>query len=104
MQRIKRNDTVAVIAGKERGRQGEVRQVLPHGNRVIVQGVNIVKRHQRPRSLQQRGGIIEREASIPVSNVMVVCKVCNRPVRVGYRRRDDGAKVRFCKKCDQDID
>lgn len=104
MQGVKRNDTVLVIAGKERGRQGVVRQVLPRENKVVVQGLNLIKRHQRSRSLQQTGGIIEREAPIHISNVMLICKSCNRPVRVGFRRRDDNTKVRYCKQCAQDID
>jgi large subunit ribosomal protein L24 len=101
---IKRNDTVVVISGKERGRQGEVRRVFPLENKVVVQGLNMIKRHQRPRSLQQPGGIIEREAPLQISNVMLICKSCNRPTRVGFQKRQDGTKIRVCKRCGQDID
>ncbi len=104
MRGIKRNDTVMVISGKERGRQGTVRRVLPLENRLVVQGLNMIKRHQRPRSMQQPGGIIEREAPFQISNVMLICKNCNRPTRVGYHKRQDGTKVRICKRCGQDID
>lgn len=104
MRRIKRNDTVLVIAGRERGRQGTVRQILTDRGRVIIQGINIIKRHQKPRSIQQPGSIVEREAPIHISNVMLLCKSCNRPVRVGFRTRPDGVKVRVCKRCGQDID
>jgi large subunit ribosomal protein L24 len=101
---IKRNDTVVVISGKERGRQGEVRRVFPLENKVVVPGLNMIKRHQRPRSLQQPGGIIEREAPLQISNVMLICKNCSRPTRVGFQKRQDGTKIRVCKRCGQDID
>jgi large subunit ribosomal protein L24 len=103
MAKIRREDTVLVIKGKERGKTGVVRQVVPHQRRVIVGGVNIVKRHMRPRA-DRPGGIIEREAPIHVSNVMVICKSCSKPTRVGFRLRDSGGKVRFCHHCDQPLD
>lgn len=108
MQRIKKGDTVLVIAGKDKGEQGEVLRVLPKTNRVIVNGVNQVKRHQKARP--GPGGqtipaqIIEKDAPLDLSNVMIVCTKCNKPTRVGYRVRDDGFKTRTCKKCDADID
>ena len=104
MKKVKRNDNVMVMTGKDRGRTGTVRQVLPEEDRIVVTGLNMVKRHMRPRSLQQPGGIIEKEASIPVSNVRIVCPSCHAAVRVGFRIRDDGAKGRFCKKCNADVD
>lgn len=104
MQRIKRNDTVRVLSGKDRGRQGVVRRVMPDADRLVVQGINMIKRHQKARSLQEAGGIIEREASIHTSNVMLICKSCNKAVRVTFRERDDGQKVRRCKKCGEDVD
>jgi large subunit ribosomal protein L24 len=103
MAKIRREDTVLVIKGKERGKTGVVRQVVPRQRRVIVTGVNVVKRHMRPRA-DRPGGIIEREAPIHVSNVMVICKSCNKPTRVGFRFRDGGGKVRFCHHCDQPLD
>jgi large subunit ribosomal protein L24 len=103
MAKIRREDTVLVIKGKERGKTGVVRQVIPRQSRVIVTGVNIVKRHTRPRD-QRPGGIIEKEAPVHVSNVMIICKSCNKPTRVGFRLREDGGKVRFCHHCDQPLD
>ncbi|MDP2949794.1 MAG: 50S ribosomal protein L24 [Chloroflexota bacterium] len=103
MAKIRREDTVLVIKGKERGKAGVVRQVLPRQSRVIITGVNMVKRHMRPRA-QRPGGIIEREGAIHVSNVMLICKSCNKPTRVGFRLHDDGKKVRLCRRCDQPVD
>ncbi len=103
MPKIRREDTVLVIKGKERGKTGVIRQVIPHKRRVIVTGVNMVKRHMRPRA-ERPGGIIEREGSIHVSNVMIICKSCNKPTRVGFRFRENGSKVRFCRHCDQPLD
>jgi len=103
MAKIRREDTVLVIKGKERGKTGVVRQVIPRKRRVIVTGVNMVKRHMRPRA-ERPGGIIEREGAIHVSNVMIICKSCNKPTRVGFRLREGGSKVRFCRHCDQPLD
>jgi large subunit ribosomal protein L24 len=103
MGKIRRDDTVLVIKGKERGKTGVVRQVMPHKNRLVVTGVNMVKRHMQPRA-QRPGGIIEREAPIHVSNVKLVCKSCNEPTRVGLRFHDDGSKFRYCRRCEQPLD
>ncbi len=104
MQRLKRDDLVQVITGKERGKQGQVREVLAAGQRVTVQGLNLVKRHQRQRSERHPAGIIEKEAPIHASNVRLVCRACEKMTRVRFRIRSDGAKVRVCRSCDQDID
>lgn len=104
MNKIKRDDMVMVISGKERGKQGQVRQVLLDERRVVVQGVNLVKRHRRERTRGTPAGIIEKEAPLPVSKVMLICQACAKPVRVSFRVRTDGAKVRVCRKCGQDID
>jgi large subunit ribosomal protein L24 len=107
MQKIKKGDTVEVIAGKDIGRQGEVLSVLVKEERVVVQAVNVVKKHQKPRQTgrsQQAQGIVEFEAPLNVSNVMLICKQCNQKTRVGFRVTDEGKKVRHCKKCGQDID
>jgi large subunit ribosomal protein L24 len=103
MAKVRREDTVLVITGRERGKTGVVRQVLPRGGRVVVAGVNVVKRHMKPRA-DRPGGIIEREAPLHVSNVMVVCKSCSKPTRVAFRFREDGQKVRYCRRCDQPLD
>jgi large subunit ribosomal protein L24 len=101
--RIKKGDRVAVIAGKDRGKQGEVLKVLREDERLIVNGVNMVKRHMRP-SARHPGGIVEKEASIHISNVAHVDPSSNRPSRVGYRTLDDGRKVRFAKRSGDIID
>ncbi len=107
MQRIKKGDTVEVIAGKDRGTRGEVLRVIPKKDRVVVERVNIVKKHQRPVQAgrqQVQPGIIEFEAPIHLSNVMLVCPQCEARTRVGYRVNEDGRKVRVCRKCGQDIE
>ncbi|MGC8753883.1 MAG: 50S ribosomal protein L24 [Thermosulfidibacteraceae bacterium] len=101
--KIKRDDFVLVIAGKDRGRRGKVIRVIPKESRVVVEGVNIVKKHQRPAPTKP-GGIVEMPAPIHVSNVMLVCPRCNRPTRVGFGFLEDGKKVRVCKKCGENID
>ncbi|GMU41830.1 MAG: 50S ribosomal protein L24 [Chloroflexota bacterium] len=102
--KIKRNDNVEVTTGKDRGRRGQVRQVLPEEGRAVVTGINMVKKHQRSTGPQQPGGIIEREAPISLANLAVVCASCGSAARVGFRMLDDGRKVRFCKKCNEAID
>lgn len=107
MQRIKRGDTVEVIAGKDKGIRGDVLRVLPKANRVVVERVNIARKHQRPVQAgrqQVQPGIIEFEAPIHASNVMLVCPQCDKPTRVGFRYTEDGKKVRVCRKCGSDID
>ena len=104
MERIKRDDLVLVICGKEKGKQGQVREVDPNAHRVIVQGLNMVKRHQRQRTEREPAGIIAKEGAIHISNVKLICKACLSPTTVTFRTRADGVKVRTCKKCHQDID
>ena len=107
MQNIRRNDTVMVLTGKDRGKTGVVRQMILKKGRLIVDGVNLAKKHQRPRmdkGVAVPGGIIVREAPLHVSNVMVVCKECGKATRTGLRLRQDGLKVRVCKRCGADVD
>jgi large subunit ribosomal protein L24 len=104
MNKIKKNDQVMVTKGKDRGRSAQVREVLPKQHRAIVTGVNMVKRHQRQQTAQQPGGIIEKEAPIDLSNLKLICKNCGNATRVGIRERQDGVRVRVCKKCNEDID
>jgi len=97
---VKKGDRVKVIAGGDRGRIGRVLRVFPKEQRAIVEGVRIVKKHQRPdRARGLPGGIVPIEAPIHVSNLMVVCPECDRPTRVGHRFLEDGTKVRVCKRC-----
>lgn len=96
---VRKDDNVMVVAGKERGKTGKVIKVLPKKSRVFIERVNLVKRHTRARSPQQPGGIVEKEASIHVSNVMIMCDPCNAPVRTGSKVLADGQKVRVCRRC-----
>ena len=100
---IKKNDTVQVIAGKEKGKTGKVIGVTKERNRVLIEKVNLIKKHQRP-DASGKGGILEKEAPLHVSNVMLVCSKCNTGVRVGYKILEDGKKVRICKKCQELLD
>ncbi|MGB2695100.1 MAG: 50S ribosomal protein L24 [Dehalococcoidia bacterium] len=104
MRKIKREDQVLVTTGKDRGKQGQVREVYPRKESVIVSGLNMVKRHQKQQSERNPAGIIEKEAPIHVSNVKLICRSCQKPARTRFRVRPDGAKVRVCKACGQDID
>ncbi len=104
MQKIRREDNVYIAKGKERGRTGAVRKVIPRDSRLIVTGINMVKRHLKPRGQTQPGGIVEREAPISWANVALVCTSCGQPTRVGFRVRADDRKVRFCKRCDENLD
>ncbi len=101
---IRKNDTVVVIAGREKGKRGKVLFVLPARQRVIVEHVNMIKRHQRPTQKLRQGGIIEREAPLHVSNVMVVCGKCDRPTRVGVQVLADGRRARVCRHCREIVD
>lgn len=101
---IKKEDTVIVTTGKDKGKKGKVRFVYPRGERIIIEGANFIKKHARATGQARQAGIIEREASIHVSNVMLFCSKCNQPTRVGFRFLEDGKKVRFCKSCQEVID
>lgn len=101
---IKRNDRVVVIAGKEKGKRGKVLVVLPEKERVIVERVNFVKRHQRPTQKVKQGGIIEREGSLHISNVMLVCGKCDKPARTSVQVLADGRRARVCRKCNEIVD
>jgi len=102
--RIRKDDTVLVIAGKEKGKTGKVRFAYPKEERVMVEGINFIKRHIRARGRVRQAGIIQLEAPIPVSNVMLLCSRCNRPTRVSFRLLEDGRKVRVCNRCSEVID
>ncbi|HZD40885.1 MAG TPA: 50S ribosomal protein L24 [Terriglobales bacterium] len=101
---VRKNDSVMVISGRERGKTGKVLRVLSKKDAIFVERVNMVKRHSRPRGPQQPGGIVEKEAPIRVSNIMLMCDKCNAPVRVGRRVLGDGKKVRICKRCGEALD
>jgi large subunit ribosomal protein L24 len=101
---IKKNDTVMVIAGKEKGKTGKVLRIYPKKDRAVVEKVNFIKRHMRPGAHSRQGGIVEKENPINISNLMVVCGKCTDPTRVGRRVLEDGSRVRYCKKCDEIIE
>jgi large subunit ribosomal protein L24 len=102
--KIRKDDTVVIIAGKDSGKKGTVRRALLNEDRVIVEGLNMIKRHSRARRATRQAGIIELEAPIHVSNVMLVCGKCGKPTRVSFRFLDDGKKVRICNSCREVID
>ncbi len=107
MQRIKTGDTVEVITGKDKDQRGKVLRVLTKNNRLVVEQLNIVKKHQKKQQQQQRQtatGVIEFEAPMDASNVMLVCTQCDKKTRVGFRITDEGRKTRVCKQCGKDID
>jgi len=103
MKNIIKSDTVKVISGNHKGKVGRVLKVFPKSDRVIVEKVNLVKRHTRARSQTDQGGIVEKEAPIHVSNVMLVCPKCSRPSRTGITELSDGRKVRVCRSCNEMI-
>ena len=102
--KIHRNDTVEVLAGKDRGKRGKVRRALPKKDRVVVEGLNMIKRHSRARRAARQAGIVELEAPIHVSNVMYVCPKCKKLSRIGHKMLEDGRKVRICRACEEVID
>lgn len=99
MRKVKKGDRVRVIAGNDRGKEGEVLKVFPNEDKIVVENINMITRHQRPTSRQREGGIIEQEGSIRISNVLPVCPECKKPTRIGFRLLKTGEKVRECKKC-----
>ena len=101
---VRKNDMVKIIAGKEQGKTGKVLRVFPVKGRIVVEGLNVVKRHTRPNQLNPDGGIVEKEAPLNISNVMLVCGSCNQAARTGIRLLDDGSKTRYCKKCNESVD
>jgi len=102
--KIRKNDTVLVITGKDKGKTGKVRFAYPKEEQVIVEGINFIKKHTRARGRVRQAGIIQLEAPIYISNVMLLCGRCNRPTRVGFRFLEDGRKVRTCRRCSEVID
>lgn len=102
--KIRKNDTVLVIAGKDKGKKGKVRFAYPKKERVLVEGINFIKKHSRARGRVRQAGIIDLEAPIHVSNVMLFCQKCNQPTRIGFTFLEDGKKVRICRSCKEVID
>ena len=101
---IKRDDLVLVLSGRDKGKTGIVMRVYPKKKRAVVQGVNFIKKHMRPRSATEQGGIIEMEGTIHVSNLKLICPKCNRPTRISRRKLETGFSVRVCKKCGEVVE
>jgi large subunit ribosomal protein L24 len=101
--KLKKGDRVRVIAGKDVGREGEITRAYPESDRVIVDGVNVAKRHTRSTGQTMQGGIIDKDMPLHVSNVAIICSSCESTSRIGYRFEGDGTKVRVCRKCGKDL-
>jgi len=102
---IRKNDTVLVTTGKDRGKKGRVIRIVAEKNRLIVEGVNLIKRHTRPNPAKNiKGGVVSREASLHASNVQLVCPECGAQTRIGHKVLEDGRKVRICRKCEGVVD
>lgn len=102
--KIKKNDMVMVIAGKDKGKSGRVIAVYPQKQKVLVEKINMIKRHTRPRGQVHKGGILEKESPLHISNVMILCEKCDRPVRVRRLQLQDGSRVRVCHRCGESLD
>lgn len=102
--RVKKDDKVKIITGKDKGKIGKILKVVNKTNRVIVENINIVKSHQKPNMKNPQGGIIDKEAPIDFSNVMLMCNHCMTPIRIKMKTLEDGTKVRVCPKCNEAID
>lgn len=101
--KIKKNDNVLVVKGKDRNKTGKVLKIFPKNKKAVVGGINIIKRHRRPRKSGEKGQIMSIEAPLMVENLMIICPKCGKPSRAGYKKLENGEKVRICKKCDQEI-
>ena len=101
--KLKKGDHVRVLQGKDRGKDGEIMRAFPREGKVIVQGVNMAKRHQRPTRATMQGGVIDKDMPVPVANVALVCRACGKPTRIGFRVDEAQRKVRVCKKCGADV-
>ena len=102
--KIKKDDNVLVVAGKDKGKKGKVRFAYPGKNLVIVEGINFIKKHSKARGAVKQAGIIDLEAPVHISNVMLVCDKCSKPSRIGYKKMEDGRRVRFCRACNEVLD
>ncbi|HEX7475870.1 MAG TPA: 50S ribosomal protein L24 [Dehalococcoidales bacterium] len=102
--KIKKDDTVLVITGKDKGKKGKVRYAFPEQNRIMVEGIRMIKRHQKAKKQVRQAGIIEREGLLSVSDVMLVCAKCNKPTRLGYKVLQDGRKARICRACGEVVE
>jgi large subunit ribosomal protein L24 len=102
--KIKKDDTVLVITGKDKGKKGKVRFAYPEKNRIMVEGINMIKKHAKAKPQVKQAGIIEREGLISAASVMLLCSKCNKPARIGYRILQDGKKARYCRACGEVVE
>ena len=102
--KIRKDDTVLVIAGKDKGKKGKVRFAYPKKERILVEGVNFIKKHSKARGAARQAGIIDLEVPIHISNVMLLCDKCSKPIRIGFEKLEDGRRVRVCRSCREVID
>ncbi len=102
--RIRKDDKVKVIAGKDKGKIGKVLKVLRKKNRAVVENINVAKIHQKPTNANPQGGIVDTAMPVAISNLMIICNSCMKPVRIGVKQLEDGDKVRFCRECNEQID
>jgi len=101
---VKKNDTVIVIAGREKGKKGRVLSIYPSKGRLLIEKINMIRKHMKPTRKYAQGGIIEKEAPLHISNIMLICPKCNKPTRISNTSLQDGRKVRMCKKCREVMD
>ena len=102
--RLHSDDTVLVVKGRDRGKQGRIQQVFPDKSKILVEGLNVVSRHTKPSAGVRQGGIIQKELPIQASNVVLICTHCTKPTRIGFRVLADGTKARICKRCQEVIE
>ncbi|MCK4274391.1 MAG: 50S ribosomal protein L24 [Dehalococcoidales bacterium] len=102
--KIRKNDTVLVIKGKDRGKKGKVRFSRPKKQQVIIEGINFIKKHSKARGAVRQAGIIDLEAPVHISNVILLCDKCNKPGRIGFQKLEDGRRVRICRACGEVIE
>ncbi|HTY81751.1 MAG TPA: 50S ribosomal protein L24 [Dehalococcoidales bacterium] len=102
--KIRKDDNVLVITGKDKGKKGKVRFAYPREGKIIIEGVNMIKKHSKAKGQARQAGIIDLEAKLDTSNVMLLCAKCNKPARIGYKALEDGRKVRFCRACGEVIE
>ena len=100
---LKKNDVVYALSGRDKGKKGKVLEIIREKNRAIVEGLNFVKRHARPTQTNPQGGVLQKEASINISNLALFCGNCNKPVRIAFKQAEDGKKQRVCRKCEEKI-
>lgn len=100
--KIRKGDTILVVSGKDKGKKGKVLKSMPHGDRILVEGINLVKKHVKPKKQGEKGQIVQLPSPLSVSNVKIICPKCSKPARVGYKKEGKN-KYRVCKKCQQEI-